>query len=117
MPIYGYGLISTPWVLCNEMSKLKLNKMMKLFKDVELHCGMQESFRHSIIYNIDPKICYIADYDSTKTNMDEFAYQKSMEDLINMANKELFKNRKFENYKFDVMGSFTIGKIVIMEKK
>ena len=40
-----------------------------------------------------------------------------MEDLIYRANVELSKKRKFDNYKLDIYGSWTGGRIIILEKK
>lgn len=111
MPIYGYGTNGAPWIRVTEMSSVKLAKMMKKVKDAEKEFKFDEVFLHSIIYNKDFDEVYIAKYDFSKTGMDIYTYQKQIEKLIFIASK-----KAGANYKFDIMGTFSIGKIIIMTK-
>ena len=132
MPIYGYGLMGgDPWVLCKKMELGRLLKLIEIFRD-ELHeqFKLDSVFINSIQVNTNPQKCFIADFDISKTNINIYTYQKNMEKVIMACNKILIDekslklkiaNKKikydFSNYKFDIMGSWTTGKVIIMQKK
>lgn len=116
MPVYGYGTIGAPWSVCKEMEKKKLNKLLMIFKKVESEFKLNEVFLHSIIYNTKLESCYIAKYDMSKTNIDTYVYQSMLEKMVETANLILSKNKGFKDYKFDISGTWTIGKVIIMKK-
>lgn len=114
MPIYGnYGVNNAPWVKINEMATSELAKLMMIFKKAEKKYSFDDVFLKSIIYNDKMKQVYIATYDISKTNMNEFTYRTQLEGLIKYANEMIIKKK---NIKFDIMGTWVTGKIIIMTK-
>ena len=64
---------------------------------------------------IEDKFPYISKfYNDPRLNINEYNYIMMMESLINEANSLLKKNSK---YKFDIVGSWTNGKVILLEKK
>lgn len=117
MPIYGYGVTKAPWIFCKTLTVKKLIKFINIFKSVETEFKLDPVFLKSITYNSELKGPFIASYDLSKTNINAYIYQTNIEKLVSNANKILSKNRSYDNYKFDIMGTWTIGKIIVMEKK
>lgn len=117
MPIYAFGLVSAPWVICKSIDVKKLVEFIKIFKKVEKEFKSNEYFIKSITYNTKLDNCYIAKYDSSKTNIETYHYQQNIESMINKANEILSKKHSYDNYKFDIMGTWVNGRIIIMEKK
>ena len=119
MPIYGYGIMSAPWTIENELKKETLVKLRKIIRSAKssFDHSNDQVFCSSIKDNVDMIEPYIASYDMSKTNMSVALYQSYMESLVQEANFILSKKNKFNNYKFDIMGNWQIGKIIIMKKK
>lgn len=116
MPIYGYGVLGAPWELETNMNIKTLSKLISIFKkELESISKQDPIFRKTIQLNILMDEVYIAKYDYSRSNINEYQYMQSLETLVNNANIAL-KN-SFKNYKFDIMGNWTIGKIIIMKKK
>lgn len=64
---------------------------------------------------VEDKFPYISKfYNDPKLNINDYNYIMMMESLINYSNSILPKNSK---YKFDIVGSWTNGKVIILEKK
>jgi len=64
---------------------------------------------------VEDKFPYISKfYNDPKFNINDYNYIMMMESLINYSNSTLPKNSK---YKFDIVGSWTNGKVIILEKK
>ena len=119
MPIYGYGLVGAPWVRETKIEIKKFYKLVKIINQAKqsFDYSNDEVFCRSIKVNqSDENYSYIAVYDKSKTGIDESTYIFRLEVLINEANLILSKNKKFENYKFDIMGYWTVGQIIIMKK-
>ena len=118
MPIYGYGVLGAPWTLCKGLNIKKLVKFIHIVKNsAKSEFKLNQVFLNSIKYNEEFKECYIASYDISKTNIEVARYQEYIEKIISLSNQVLLKNTKYDKYKFDIAGNWTIGKIVIMEKK
>ena len=118
MPIYASGLISAPWSVCKEIKRDKFIKMRKVFIQARHAFKYYNDtvFLSSIESNNKMEECFIASYDYSKTGMSLEVYYTRMEELIAECNRTLIK-KKVTNYKFDIVGSWSIGKIVLMEKK
>lgn len=130
MPIYGYGLMGgDPWTLCEKMELGRLIKLIEVF-DNELYeeFKLNPVFMNSVQINTNLQKCFIADFDISKTNIDIYTYQNNIEKVIMRANRFLIDKKElklkktkikydFSNYKFDIMGSWTTGKVIIMQKK
>jgi hypothetical protein len=64
---------------------------------------------------IDDKFPFISKfYNDPKLNITDYNYGMMMESLINHANSLLPSSSK---YKYDIVGSWTNGKVIIMQKK
>lgn len=55
-------------------------------------------------------------YNDPKLNINDYNYILMMESLIAKSN-ELLRRSKYKNYKFDIVGSWTNGKVIILEEK
>lgn len=121
MPIYGFGTIGAPWVLEKNITDQTLYKLVNVVKTAKKSCTYHnnESFIRSIKDNFPRKenAFYISTFDSSKTNIPTANYQVMLEDLIKKCNEILIKNKIFSKYKFDIMGNWTTGTIIIMVKK
>ena len=125
MPIYGYHLIAEPWVLENQLrvkDLLKLQKYLKAALDKEFpdDVNFRTSIRMQRANSDGEYYSYIASFDYSKSNIDQRYYTQKMERLINEANKAINTNRKekikYSNYKFDILGSWSTGFIIIMKR-
>lgn len=121
MPIYygSGGLMEPPpWSIDNDLSIKELSK----YKDILVKAKKQFQYSHdnvfcnSIKLNHKYKKKFIAEFDMGSTNMQIGAYQMYLEYLIAEANRILRKKNK-NNVRFDVIGSYTSGYIIIMKKK
>lgn len=119
MPIYGYGVTKAPWTIETEMKKKKLIKLKKIIIQAResFAYSHDQVFCNSIKCNLNLDELYIASYDMSKTNMPVGNYQVELESLIQEANFILSKDNSFKNHKFDIIGNWTMGKIIIMVKK
>lgn len=130
MPIYGYGLMGgDPWTLCEKMELGRLIKLIEVFDDkLYEEFKLNPVFMNSVQINTNLQKCFIADFDISKTNIDIYTYQNNIEKVIMRANRFLIDKKElklkktkikydFSNYKFDIMGSWTTGKVIIMQKK
>ena len=122
MPIYGYGTLGAPWSICTTLEVKKLADLEKIFNSA-MHSfpGRNDMvFMHSIDLNMKLDECYIAKYDYSKTGIPLAIYQEKMTSLIKYANDILIstfkKRKKYDDYKFDIQGSWTIGKVIIMKR-
>lgn len=114
MPIYGYGIIKAPWEIVNKMNITSLTKFIKIFSsEMNIMRKKNPIFIRSINLNIRMDETFIATYDYSKIGYTEYQYQSDMEALIEAANKRINN----PNYKFDITGSFTSGKVILMHKK
>lgn len=118
MPLYGYGLLRAPWVLEDVIKRKDLVELIKVLRSAKrsFTYSQDKVFLSSINDNLKVEESYISSYDNSKTNLPVSTYQLRLEDLIYEANKLLIKSKKFPNYKFDIMGSWTIGRIIIMKR-
>jgi hypothetical protein len=121
MPIYCNlnGVNKAPWVIVKEMSIKDIKKYISIFQKAMKKFKYKNDalFLHTIdinIYNVTNN-CYIASFDKSKTTIPVFNYQNELEELINYAN-ELMLRSHIDNYKFDIMGTWITGKVIIMTK-
>lgn len=120
MPIYyGSGglLEPPPWSIDNDLSIKDLSKYKEILADAKRqfphnHDGV---FCSSVKLNQKYKKKFIAEFDMRTTNMQVGAYQMYLENLISTANQILKKKNK-NNVRFDIIGSYTSGYIIIMRK-
>lgn len=121
MPIYGYGTIGAPWSLAKDVLPKNYYKLRDIFKKAR----KTFQYHNSDLFIKNIEICseyngnIIGTYDSSKLGIEASQYQLMLESLVLEANRILgeSKNEKLAKYKFDIVGNWTIGKIVIMEKK
>lgn len=122
LPIYGYGTNGAPWSICTDLPVKKLAALLKIFNRAihEFKYRNDQAFVHSIDINIKMDEPYIAKYDYSKCGLTVPVYQEKMTELIQYANGILVSNyrmmRAYDNYKIDIQGTWTIGKIVIMKR-
>lgn len=119
MPIYGYGTNGAPWSLAKSIKPVDYYKLRNIFKKAKR--SFQYSKSEMFVNNIKTFSEYnnnvIAEYDSSKLGIEVAQYQYMLEKLIDEANRLLGESSKCPSYKFDIMGNWTIGKVIIMEKK
>lgn len=142
MPIYTNKLQSQQFKVVTKIEIKEFEKLLKVFikaketfpyknkyyflKSIELdEAGKSLEFyniKATIDYfvgtdlsKIDDKFPFISKfYNDPKLNINDYNYTLMMESLINKANELLPRNSK---YKFDIIGSWTNGKVIIFEKK
>ena len=143
MPIYGDKLTSTQYKIVKKIPVLEFKSLLKTFKKskssfpykdkyyflktIELdEAGKSVKFYKDkaaidILFdvgyreNLKGKFPYIAKfYNDPKFIIDDYDYCVMMESLIKEANKNLPRNSK---YMYDICGSWTNGRVIILEKK
>lgn len=114
MPIYNPKYNN--WKVCKSITIKKYFDLVAKFRDI-LYLSGNKAFEESVHLNGNINECYIGTYDYSKSGITVAQYQNLMEDLIYRANVELAKKRKFDNYKFDIYGSWINGRIIILDKK
>lgn len=118
MPIYGFGVSGAPWTRCVEMKKETLAKFIEIFNKAKKPYQVKNpAFYSSIKNNTQLVELYIASYDISKSNIPVGLYDNYLETLIQEANLLLSSKKKYNNYKFDIMGNWEMGKVILMEKK
>lgn len=119
MPIYNSPLAKAPWVVVKKMEKKRLKKYIDVFKDsMKSFPGRRDfTFLSSIDVNASLTKCYIAEYDIHKTAHAVGDYQNKLESLVREANNQLNKHSKLKDIKFDIIGNWTYGKVILIEKK
>lgn len=120
MPIYGFnGTGMAPYSRVTDIKRDKLSKFVTILEKAkkEFMYSHDEIFCRNIELNLFCKdTSYVAKYNMFRTGIDESTYIFRLEALINEANVILAKN-KYSNYRFDIMGSWTMGQIILMEMK
>lgn len=143
MPIYGDKLTSTQYKVVKKISVKEFRKLLDIFKkakgsfpyknkyyflkSIELdEAGKSvkdynEKVLIDIIFdinyrkNLKGKFPFIAKfYNDPKFTIDDYNYSIMMESLIKESNKLLPINSK---YMYDICGSWTNGKVILLEKK
>jgi hypothetical protein len=115
MPIYGKTLTPPPWVLETKLNKQKIIRLRTIFQRVlrNENKGVQQTLKPNEIY--DKPYLYTFDcnlYTGTFQN-----YSTNLEELINLANAELRKDKVFgKDYRFDIMGNWSFGNIIVMKR-
>lgn len=143
MPIYGDKLTSTQYKIVKKISTKDFKKLLdnfknskssfpykskyyflrtieldeagksmqfyddKMIRDVLFNTGYKESLK-----NMFPFIAKF--YNDPKFSIDDHNYSIMVEALIKEANKNLPRNSK---YMYDICGSWTNGRVIILEKK
>ena len=115
MPIYGKTLTPPPWVLETKLNKQKIIRLKTIFnkalknenKGVQMTLKPNETYDKPYLYTFDVNL-----YSGTPQN-----YSTNLEELINLANRELKKDKVFgKYYRFDIMGNWSFGDIIIMKR-
>ena len=115
MPIYGKTLTPPPWVLETKLNKQKIIRLKTIFnkalknenKGVQMTLRPNETYDKPYLYTFDVNL-----YSGTPQN-----YSTNLEELINLANRELKKDKVFgKDYRFDIMGNWSFGDIIIMKR-
>lgn len=140
MPIYNDDLTAIQYKIVTKISILEFEKMVKVFnkakdnfpyknkayflktvdqsdaaKSVNNCLGKAYRKGNEYIDDLKTKAPYIAlFYNDPKYAIPDALYINMMESLIFHANKELTSSSK---YKFDIVGSWVNGKIILLEKK
>lgn len=116
MPIYGKTLTPPPWVLETNLNKQKIIRLRTIFNRVlkmEDNRGVAQTLKPNETY--DKPYLYTFDsnlYPGTFNN-----YSANLEEVINMANTELQKDKVFgPDYRYDIMGNWSFGDIIIMKR-
>lgn len=120
MPIYGDMFKKNNWVIELYMNQLEILSYIKILKEAKTKFlyKYDEVFLSSIDENFKcNEVYYIASYDYSKTGMSESLYIHELENLIDTCNLIMRNKKKYNNYKFDIAGSWTDGKIIIMRNK
>lgn len=133
MPIYG--LKKKPWIPVKKFTKFeRLQYQMLLTRCLNNICAssVNDDYFKASIHNSERDDC-IAYYDFSKSKLPMSVYQSKMEELITTMNSNLGVDkdyqimkdlrkigsamvRKESEYKIDIMGNWTIGKIIVMQK-
>lgn len=115
MPIYGINFIKSckSWCLYKRFSKDDFNDyIIRLIRAKNNFIYSEDQiFLSSIKTNTDYNKGYIASYDINLTRENTETYSTKLECLINYCNRELLN----KNFKFDIVGSWTVGRIIIMK--
>ena len=140
MPIYNNSLLSTQYKITTKISVSEFKKLLKIFDKAksEFPYNKKYYFLKTIdqsnaaksLNNYEDKVIFkgqkylndlksifpfIAEYyNDPKFAIPDSIYILMMESLIFHANKLLTTSSK---YKFDIGGSWTNGKVILMEKK
>ena len=143
MPIYGDKLTSTQYKVVKNISVQEFKKLLNTFKRAKSTFPYKDKFYFlksieldeagksvrwyndkaliDVIFdtnyreNLKGKFPFISKfYNDPKLNINDYNYCVMMESLINEANKNLPRNSK---YRYDICGSWTNGKVIILEKK
>jgi hypothetical protein len=115
MPIYGYGLIGAPWTWDKNLSKSDHLYYIKTLKKAlrNFEYAKDDIFRATIDFNIKGNdTSFIAYFNIHRSNIPYATYMRNMESLLNEANNSLKK----DNIKFDIIGNWDVGKIIIMKR-
>ena len=143
MPIYGDKLTSTQYKVVKTIDVMTFKSLIKNFKKAKTTFPYKDKFLFlksieldeagksvrwykdkafiDVIFdqnyreNLKGKFPFISKfYNDPKYNINDYNYCIMMESLIQEANKNLPRNSK---YMFDICGSWTNGKVIILEKK
>lgn len=143
MPIYGDKLTSTQYKLVKEISVNDFRSLKSTYKKAinsfpykdkynfiktikysdatksvsyyKIKAKVDNVFDQNYRANLQAKAPYIADfYNDPRMAIDDYTYGMMMESLIKYCNQILPKSSK---YLFDIGGSWTNGKIIILQKK
>lgn len=120
MPIYTNKFIGkNPWTVVKSLDKKTLIKLRKILKDAKVTFQYRNEFNflNSVKDNEEMESLYIASYDIRDTNIELYRYQTYLESLIKECNYILSSKYKFKNYRYDILGNWDYGKIIILEKK
>lgn len=113
-----FGSNAGEWEVIKNIELKDLTTLIKVFNNAMETSKFRydKSFMHSIKLNILLDELWVATFDYSKSGIRYAVYQNQIEELIYEANLLLNKKKKYINYKFDITGSYTIGKVVIMRK-
>ena len=143
MPIYGDKLTSTQYKVVQTISALEFRSLIKNFKRSKNTFPYRDSYyflktieldeagksvrwyskkaKVDVIFdqnyrnNLKKKFPFISKfYNDPRYCIDDYNYYVMMESLIKEANRNLPKSSK---YMYDICGSWTNGKVIILEKK
>ena len=126
MPIYGKTLTPPPWVLETKLGKQKILILRRIFDKAlkEDDTGVAQTLiKNEKEYNKP----YLYTFDATKYPGPQQNYAYHLETIINRANEYLKKEKMFNkhyndssrndmDYRFDIMGNWSFGNIIIMKR-
>ena len=116
MPIYTN---TDSWKVVNNLRQGEIfmfrDILRKAMKNSKFAYKHDKDFIGSLEPNTNYNEPYIYSYNIADSLLDRGQYIKELENLIKVANFDMSQSKKYYNkYKFDILGTWTEGKIIIM---
>lgn len=123
MPIFNFKISQGNWKIVSTVNRKDFYKLIKIFKssynsfafkDDKMLTAFRKSFTQFEDYEKG-----IFSYDCNKTGINPYTYQLMLDAMINETNYYLSlpKNAKFKDYKFDIVGDFNVGRVILMKRQ
>lgn len=123
MPIAGFGLMSIEYTIDNDLTTTQIADFIKVLNRARTEYEYKDNTRFwtTIHINLGMEASYIATYDIAKSSIPFASYKYILEALLDRCNYILINDKrlvkKYRNYKFDVIGTWEDGKIIMTSKK
>lgn len=117
MPIYT---TIDNWEQVKDLKQGEIFQFRKIINDaMSKNKDVSFMFKEGLTPNKDYREPYIYSYDINDTLMDRGEFVNNLERLIQYANQILAGSsmKYYQNYKFDIMGNWTEGRIILIKKK
>ncbi len=122
MPIMGFGLMSIEYTIDNDLTTNQLADFTKVIirASKEFEYADNKRFWHTIHLNLALEGSYIGTYDIAKSGIPFASYKVILQSLIDRANYIIINDKrlvkKYRDYKFDVIGTWEDGKIIMTKR-
>ena len=116
MPIYT---TVDNWEQVKGLRQGEIFQFRKIIKDaLSKNKELNSMFQQGLTPNTDYREPYIYSYDINDSLLDRGTFVNDLEGLIQTANQLLTKDSRkyYANYRFDIVGSWTVGKIILIKK-
>jgi hypothetical protein len=118
MPIYGSNFLPDNWVIEKNISRQVATRLKVIFNQAFSTDNIANSIKRSFVVNedINENRPFLYDFDYSRANMSKPTYNLRLQHTIEVANAKLIKNKVLADYRFDIIGSWDSGQIIIMKK-
>jgi hypothetical protein len=117
MPIYGSSLLPDRWKMEEKFTKQTLTRLKVIFNQAFNTDPIARSIKPAFKANETGDKPYIYEFDYNRSGLSQSTFSLRLQHTIDIANNKLKADKVYaKDYRFDIIGSWEEGQIIIMKR-